>query len=51
LESLVGCQKLGHYRRDCPKHKRDREEAHITEEVKEPETKKLKKEEAKGSLL
>ncbi len=42
-----GCQELGHYKRDCPKHKWEREEAHITEEVKELETKKLKKEEAK----
>ena len=50
-ERCYGCQKFGHYRRDCPKRKRDREEAHITEEVKELETKKLKKEEAKRSLL
>ena len=45
-----GCQGLGHCRRDCPKHskdKRDREEAYITEEVKELETKKLKNEEVK----
>lgn len=45
-----GCKKLGHYRRDCPKRskdKRNREEAHITEEVKEPETRKCKNEEVK----
>jgi len=33
-ERCYGYQKLGHYRRDCRKHKRDKEEAHITEEVK-----------------
>lgn len=46
-----GCQKFWHYIRDCPKCKRDGEEAHITKELKEPETKKFKKEEAKMSLL
>lgn len=50
-ERCYGCQKLGHYRRDFPKCKRKREEAHITKEVKEPETNKLKKEEEKISLL
>lgn len=44
-----GCQEYGHYRRDCLKLKRDnnkrnKEEAHITEEMEEPETKKPKKE-------
>lgn len=45
-----GCQELGQYRRECPKRskdKRDSEEAHITEEEKEPESKKLKNEEVK----
>lgn len=50
-ERWYGCQKLGHYRRYHPKQKKHREEAHITEEVKELETKKLKQEEAKRSLL
>ena len=44
-----GCQEYGDYKRNCPKLKRDnnnkrkREEAHITQEVKE-EDKKQKKE-------
>ena len=44
-----GCQEYGHYKRNCPKLKKDnnnkikREEAHITQEVKE-EGKKQKKE-------
>jgi len=45
-----GCQEIGHYKRDCPKRgkdKRNREEAHITEEVKELESKKPKNEEIK----
>lgn len=47
-----GCQEYGHYKRDCPKLKKDnnkrgREEAHITEEVEEAEKKKSKKEEVK----
>ena len=47
-----GCQKYGHYKRDCPKIKKDnnkrgREETHITEEVEEAEKKKSKKEEVK----
>lgn len=50
-ERCYSCQKLGHYRRNCPKRKRGGEEAHISEEVKEPETNKLKKEEEKRSLL
>ena len=46
------CQEYGHYRRDCPKLKRDnnkrnKEEAHITEEMEEPEIKKPKKEEVR----
>ena len=41
-----------HYKRDCPKLKKDnnkrgREEAHITEEVEDAEKKKSKKEEVK----
>jgi len=37
-----GCQEYGHYKRDCPKLKKDnkkrgREEAHISEEVEEVE--------------
>jgi len=46
-----GCQELGHYRRDCPKRskgKRNREDAHIIEEVKDPKSKKCKNEEVKG---
>jgi len=40
-------QAYGHYKRDCPKLKKDnnkrgREEAHITEEVEEAEKKKSK---------
>ena len=46
-ERCCGCQKLGHYRRDCPKCNRDKKEDNMTKEVKEPESKKLKKEEAK----
>ena len=47
-----GCHKYWHYGRDCAKLKKDnnkinQEEAHITEEMEEPETKKLKKEEPK----
>jgi len=45
-----GCHELGHYRRDCLNHskdKRNREEAHITEEVKELESKILKNEDVK----
>ena len=45
-----GCQELGNYERDSPnrsKDMRNMEEAHITEEVKEPESKKLKNEEEK----
>lgn len=41
---------LGHYKRYCPNHgkdKRNREGAHITEEVKEWESKKPKNEEVK----
>lgn len=41
-----GCQEYGHYKRDCPKIKRNnkiKEEAHITE-VEELETKKMKEE-------
>ena len=42
-----GCQEYGHYKRNCPKLKKDnnkrkREEAHITQEMKE-EGKKQKK--------
>lgn len=42
-----GYQEYGHYRRDCPKIKKNnknKEEAHITEEVEELETKKPKEE-------
>lgn len=45
-----GCHELGHYRRDCCNHgkdKRNREKAHIIEEVKELESKKPKIEEIK----
>jgi len=41
-----GCQEYGHYKRNCPKLKKDnnnkrkREEAHMTQEVKEEEKKK-----------
>lgn len=40
-----GCQKYGHYKRDCPKFKKDnnkrkREKAHITQKVKEEEKQK-----------
>ena len=47
-----GWQEYGHYKRDCPKVKKDnnnsgREEAHITKEVEEAEKKKSKKEEVK----
>jgi len=42
-----GCHNFGHYRKDCPNRKRGREEDYSTKEVKEPETKKRKKEEAK----
>ena len=47
-----GRQEYGHYKRDCPKLKKDnnkrgREEAHIIEEVEEAEKKKSKKEEVK----
>ena len=47
-----GCQEYGHYRRDCLKLKRDnnkrnKEEAHIIEEVEEPDTMKPKKEEVR----
>ena len=42
-----GCQQYGHYKRDCPKTKKDnkrgREEVHIAIEVEEDE-KKSKKE-------
>lgn len=41
-----GCQEYGHYKRDCPKFKdnkrKERNEAHITEEVEEPDEKKFK---------
>ena len=45
-----GCQEYGHYKRDCPKIKKDnnkrgREEGHITEKVEDAEKKKSKKEE------
>ena len=44
-----GCREYGHYKRNCPKLKKDnkskeRIEAHITEEVDEPNEKKSKKE-------
>ena len=42
-----GCNDLGHYKRDCPKFRKDKrkkEEAHIREE---PDAKKSKKEEAR----
>ena len=43
------CQEYGHYKRYCPKLKKDnkkrgREEAHITKEVEESEKKKFKEE-------
>jgi len=51
-EICCGFQNIGHYRKDCPKHKREMEEDYSTKEVKKPKTtKKLKKEEAKISLL
>ena len=50
-EIFYGCQKFGHYRRDCTKFNRDNEEAHFTKEVKEHVTKTLEKEEEKISLL
>lgn len=45
-----GCQQYGHYKRDCPKSKKDKrnmEEAYIVGELEEPKTKKPKKEEVK----
>ena len=47
-----GCQEYGHYKRGCPKLKKDnnkrgREEAHINEEIEKAEKKKSKKEELK----
>ena len=45
-----GCDELGHYKRDCPKSgnvKRKKEEAHVTYEREEPDTKRSKKEEAR----
>jgi len=42
-----GCHNFGHFKRNSPNLKRDREEDYSTKEVKEPETKKRKKEEAK----
>ena len=46
-----GCQEYGHYKRDCPKVKKDnkrgREEAHIAKEVEEVEKKRPKKEEVR----
>jgi len=44
---FYGCQEIGHYRRYFPKHSKDnrnREEAHITDEVKYPQSKKCKNE-------
>jgi len=42
-----GYQEYGHYKRDCPKLKKDnnkrkKEEAHMTQEVKEEDKKKKK---------
>lgn len=43
-----GCQEYGHYKRNCPKLKKDtnnkrkREEAHITQEMKEEGNRKKK---------
>ena len=44
-----GCDELGHYKRDCPKSRKDKrkkEEAHVTYEREKP-TKRSKKEEAR----
>jgi len=46
-EICYGCNNFGHYRKDYPNHKRDKEEEYSTDEVKESKTKKHKKEEAK----
>ena len=48
-----GCNDLGHYKRDCPKfrkEKRKSEEAHVTDISEEPDIKKSKKEESEKSL-
>ena len=41
-----GCQEYGHYKRDCPKFKdnkrKERNEAHIIEELEELDEKKCK---------
>ena len=50
-ERCYGCHNFWHYRKHCPNRKRDREEDYSTKEVKEHETKKLKKEEVQRSLL
>ena len=44
------CKGYGHFKKDCPKlkkgnKKRKRNEAHVTEDVEEPDEKKSKKEE------
>ena len=45
-----GCNELGHYKRDCPKSRKDKrkkEEAHVTDIREEPTAEKSKKEEAR----
>ena len=44
----IRCYGLGYYKKDCPnKDKRKKEEAHVTREIEEPNSKKPKKEEVK----
>jgi len=49
-ERCYGCHNFVHYKKDCPNRNRDRKEDDSTKEVKELETKKCKKEEAKRLL-
>ena len=44
---ILGCNELGHYQKDCPKYnedKRKKEESHVVEEMKEPNSEKPTKE-------